>query len=542
MPSETAGDTAGPHGVPAVPANWLRLCDLVASGEADAVQRAAFERRLSQSPELASAYLDYACLLVDLGHAASRSPASELATLVVETSQNQTGVVARAAGGGMDAPKAKAGRARAGLLPRLSPRIAWPAVASLAAALVLWATLFARPNAAPINRYAPTAALGTPSLEAPRSAEPPLATSVAIVGHSKDVTWAKDAAMWESRSLLKPGDWVCVESGAVEIEFSDGAVTLLQGPVRFRPTGPNAAELEFGRVAAVVPPWADGFRIDTPRMRVIDRGTQFAVAVDELQNVDVTVTHGEVEVARTQADRTVSDTRRVVAGDSIRADAEGVRPTNAPARLVRLTRRLPIKPDGSQLEVVGRYTGDFVPGVPDEPARGTGWRYLTNTHGPIGDPANYAELLWDPFGDGCFDVDGSEPKSGRGPLALVKLRHNSGHPGQGGQQSRDGFDRFAIAAFVIPSDGDYSVESGWIVRPENKPWLANQAVEVLIHANGSAPVLRMDCERNENSRFRADLGRLREGQAIYIAVGPRGNNYNDRFEWGFVIAKELEHP
>ena len=513
---------------------WLNLCDAVVCGEADDAQTAEFERRLLDDPHLAESFLDYAALTIDLRNVASRAPALELAKTVVENAQESDsrrdgshqshGRKSHGHGPNADADRRHGARS-------VDPRFFgfFVIAASLLATAVLWKPLGLSQVAFGLRTN--TAAQETGDADA---------CPIAIIVKAEGVRWSSPEAKRELRDVLNAGDWIEIEAGSLEVEFSQGAVAVIEGPARFSPKGPNAGVLTAGRLAAVVPPWADGFQIDTPSLRLIDRGTQFAVSVDSEQGVDVAVTEGEVEIARTESDKTVSDTRLVKAGAGVRADASGVQSVGVDASLVSLAGRLPERPNETEVEVVGRYQWDFVPGVPDQPAHAGSWRYYTNGYGPIGDPNNYQELLWDPDGEGHYDFDGSNPKEGRGPLAIAKLRKNSGHPGHGSEQARDKIDRYVIAAFITPSEGVYRLESGWIVRPENRKWLENQAVDVFVHVDDAPPVLRADCQQNENCRFRADFGLLPAGAKIYVAVGPKGINYNDRFEWGFVFTRELE--
>lgn len=520
--AEHAGDRVDTH--------WLHLCDAVVSGEFTEDQRSEFERRLTENPDLAESFLSYSALAIDLQNVASRAPALELARTVVENAE---------AGNLSQEITQRAVNSAAGTSPReQSRRLLFGVLASAVAILLaaaLWNPFAAQQSVVNSQSSTPAYADGGTAGDGSR----PSVYPIAIIGKAEGVQWATPTSRRALSDVLNAGDWIEIESGSLEIEFSQGAVAVIEGPARFAPKGPNSGVLTSGKLAAVVPPWADGFQIDTPSLRVIDRGTQFAISVDRDQCVDVAVTKGEVEIAHTEADQTVSDTRLVTAGDGVRADASGVQSVDVNASLVSLARQLPQRPDETQVEVVGRYRVDFVPGVPDQPARSGSWRYYTNAYGPIGDPKNYQELLWDPNGEGHYDVNGSDADEGDGPLAIAKLRSYSGHPGHGSEQARDKTDRYVIATYITSSEGVYRLESGWIVRPENRKWLENQAVDVFVHVNDAPPVLQADCEQNENCRFRADLGLLPAGAKIHVAVGPKGINYNDRFEWGFVFTREL---
>ncbi len=51
-----------------------------------------------------------------------------------------------------------------------------------------------------------------------------------------------------------------------------------------------------GRCSVHAPDGAEGFRVDTPQTQVIDLGTRFTVAVDDVGQTDVQVIEGAAEV------------------------------------------------------------------------------------------------------------------------------------------------------------------------------------------------------------------------------------------------------
>lgn len=111
--------------------------------------------------------------------------------------------------------------------------------------------------------------------------------------------------VWERQSAV--GDRIGSETvrlfaGSVELTFDEGAVVTLEGPVEFRPSSTDKLELRRGRLLASVPRKAIGFTVSTPTSNVVDLGTEFEVAVNDLGESDVQVLKGEVEVAPTNAD------------------------------------------------------------------------------------------------------------------------------------------------------------------------------------------------------------------------------------------------
>ncbi|NLE37810.1 MAG: FecR domain-containing protein, partial [Pirellulaceae bacterium] len=121
---------------------------------------------------------------------------------------------------------------------------------------------------------------------------------VAVIARSRDCAGRLDdepAMLFAGRNLFAQ-QTLMLEKGLVEIEFIDGASALIEGPAAFEILGPNAGSLTRGRLAAVVPPEARGFAVETPSARVVDLGTEFGVLVDDDGRVEAHVFGGQVEV------------------------------------------------------------------------------------------------------------------------------------------------------------------------------------------------------------------------------------------------------
>jgi hypothetical protein len=85
-------------------------------------------------------------------------------------------------------------------------------------------------------------------------------------------------------------------SGLVEIAFPDGATAILEGPAVFRVLSPESLALDVGHCSVHAPDGAEGFRVETPITRVVDRGTRFAVNVAETSETEVQVIEGAADV------------------------------------------------------------------------------------------------------------------------------------------------------------------------------------------------------------------------------------------------------
>jgi hypothetical protein len=103
---------------------------------------------------------------------------------------------------------------------------------------------------------------------------------------------------------LAAGQQLQLISGLAEVRFRSGARIVLEGPAAFEIGADNSGRLRVGKLVAQVPHQAAGFEIQTPAARVIDRGTEFAIVVEQPAGNDpnalateVHVLAGHVEVA-----------------------------------------------------------------------------------------------------------------------------------------------------------------------------------------------------------------------------------------------------
>lgn len=101
-------------------------------------------------------------------------------------------------------------------------------------------------------------------------------------------------------SLETRRDYVLTE-GLVELEFPSGASVIIESPAVFRVLSPMSLALDTGRCSVHAPEGAEGFRVETPVTRVVDRGTRFSVSVAETSETEVQVIEGVADVYRSDA-------------------------------------------------------------------------------------------------------------------------------------------------------------------------------------------------------------------------------------------------
>ena len=85
-------------------------------------------------------------------------------------------------------------------------------------------------------------------------------------------------------------------SGMVELLFPGGAQAIIEGPATFRTRPGNCLEMLLGRCSVYAPDGAEGFRVETPDTRVVDRGTRFTIDVSEDLATEIQVVEGLADV------------------------------------------------------------------------------------------------------------------------------------------------------------------------------------------------------------------------------------------------------
>ncbi|QDS89928.1 FecR protein [Rosistilla ulvae] len=84
--------------------------------------------------------------------------------------------------------------------------------------------------------------------------------------------------------------------GMVELGFPNGATAVIQGPASFRVEGNELLALDIGQCSVHAPPGAEGFKVETPSLSIVDRGTRFSVNVSQASETDVQVLEGAADV------------------------------------------------------------------------------------------------------------------------------------------------------------------------------------------------------------------------------------------------------
>lgn len=100
--------------------------------------------------------------------------------------------------------------------------------------------------------------------------------------------------------VLPPEREYVLMSGLVEILFPTGASAILEGPAVFHVSSNESLVLDVGRCSVHAPEGAEGFLVETPVTRVVDRGTRFSVNVGETSETEVQVIEGAADIYNVQ--------------------------------------------------------------------------------------------------------------------------------------------------------------------------------------------------------------------------------------------------
>lgn len=188
--------------------------------------------------------------------------------------------------------------------------------------------------------------------------------------------------------------------------------------------------------------------------------------------------------------------------------------------------------------VVASYRADFN----ETGAPAAGWDYLWNApdgwavgttgdeaDGFIGAPAGYLPLV---LAAGSYSPDGDNDNTNNAPAGSLRLTATGGHPGRhsAGSNKRD---RYAIAAFTVPTGGYYTIENSFLT-----PGNANSdGVELLVFPGKSEAILKQLATPAATNAFDTEIGYLDAGQTIYVAFGPGASAAFDAFQMDFEIVR-----
>jgi hypothetical protein len=237
--------------------------------------------------------------------------------------------------------------------------------------------------------------------------------SVATLTDSFEVQWQNRSLEVGSR-LTNRRSPLRLLSGYAKLQFDNGAEVIVQGPCDFQLENTEQMYLLYGKLTAVIPPEAVGFRVNTSVMSVVDLGTEFSVRVDEEGGV-VNLYKGRASVlAGREGDRKGS--QLMAEGQAMRVDPETQQIEEVPLDDQSFVRRLDSRRGflwrGESINLAdivggGNGLGTGLLGSGIDVASGAYMATPTRVEFPR-IPCHYNPVQSNPFIDGVFVPDGAD--------------------------------------------------------------------------------------------------------------------------------------
>ena len=264
-----------------------RLLDMALRGQYDMLSESEFaelEQLLKSDPELLDRYIKHVGDSLSIGQIVLSGPDGDDASEVPS----------------VEPPK---------LMPEPAPRggddyrAKWRFALSILAAsvatfFVSWLILADNNQPQPVTKTQPDSSV-------PTVPEAPLEYVATLTG-AVDCQWANFSVSPKYGEPLEAGREITLLTGLAQLTFDDGAKVVLQGPATFKVEGTGSALLSAGKLSALVPRQAVGFRIQTPTAEVVDLGTEFGLEVDSDGKTEVHVFTGEVVIWNRENSKTTS--------------------------------------------------------------------------------------------------------------------------------------------------------------------------------------------------------------------------------------------
>ena len=174
------------------------------------------------------------------------------------------------------------------------------------------------------------------------------------------------------------------------------------------------------------------------------------------------------------------------------------------------------------------YSDEFQGGPP-----ASGWSYLWNSGGAIGNAANYTAMAWN---GSYYDSDGiNNGMPDPGDLAWGNLTATGGHTGRSSGQGQ-AHDRYVIAAYTVSVAGDYSIANSDFIDGNSG---CGDGALLKVYVNNTLMV-DTGFPNGGSTTFDIALGTLAPGDVIYVAAGPGPNHDScDGFSWDFDIQRSV---
>ena len=146
--------------------------------------------------------------------------------------------------------------------------------------------------------------------------------TVAVLLQAAGAEWEKTDLPARVGTPLRPGV-LRLRAGCAQLEFYCGATVVLEGPAEIQLISRSQAYCAGGKLRVTVPPQAQGFTIGSPRLDVVDRGTEFGLQVGAAGKTEVHVMQGKVELYDPGASPKNAAHKALTTGQAVRAEVAG---------------------------------------------------------------------------------------------------------------------------------------------------------------------------------------------------------------------------
>ncbi len=145
---------------------------------------------------------------------------------------------------------------------------------------------------------------------------------IATLSETRDVIWAEGQPVLASAARLVRQS-IRFRSGTIQLRFDSGTQVSVQGPADLWLVSDRQMRVERGRITARIDGPTRTFAIDTPNVRVVDRGTEFGVEADARGQTIVVVFKGLVDLLRPGSVNGSTPIRQLSQGEAARVDRAG---------------------------------------------------------------------------------------------------------------------------------------------------------------------------------------------------------------------------
>lgn len=161
-----------------------------------------------------------------------------------------------------------------------------------------------------------------------RAALEPTSDAVALLTASAQVRWSKQQTPLEPGTVVSPGR-LRIEAGLLGLEFYSGAWMTVEGPADIDVTGVDRVVCRQGKIRVRVSERARGFKVSTPKVDLVDLGTEFGVEIGPENRTELHVFDGSVELAQSPHTAMPGLSRELVSGQGLRIEGNAVTPISA---------------------------------------------------------------------------------------------------------------------------------------------------------------------------------------------------------------------